>query len=51
MQTKRNLKLYDLTCMQINNQNRKYINYLPPCLDKALLFKVKKVKEGKGNKT
>ena len=55
MQTKRNLKLYALTSMQTNNQNEKYrttlplcLDTLPPCLDKALLFKEKKGGEGKG---
>ena len=32
MQTKRNLKLYALTCMQINNQNRKHRKYPSPLL-------------------
>ena len=44
MQTKRNLKLYALTCMQTKNQNGKHETNLPPCLNKALLFKVKKVR-------
>ena len=51
MQTKRHLKLYALACMQANNQNKKHEATLPPCLNKALLFKGKKVREGKGNKT
>jgi len=33
--------------MQSNNQNRKHESTLPPCLDKALLFKGKKGEEGK----
>ena len=49
MQTKRILKLYALKCIQGNNQNRKHKTTLPPCLDKELLFKVRKKKEkGKG---
>ena len=47
MQSKRNRKLYALTCMQTNNQNEKHEATLPPCLNKALLFKGKKVREGK----
>jgi len=39
MQTKRNLKLYALACMQAKNKNKKHEAALPPCLDKALLFK------------
>jgi len=42
MQTKRNLKLYALTCMQANDQNEKHEATLPPCLNKALLFEGKK---------
>ena len=33
--------------MQTNNQNSKHEATLPPCLNKALLFKGKKVREGK----
>ena len=51
MQTKRNLKLYALTCMQTNNQNEKHEAALPSWLDIALLLKRKKVSERKGNKT
>jgi len=48
VQTKRNLKLYALLSMQTNNLNEKHETILPPCLDKALLFKGKKVREVKG---
>jgi len=51
MQIKGNQKLYALTCMQTNNQNEKHEATLPPCLDEALLFKGKRVRERKGNKT
>ena len=34
--------------MQTNNQNEKHEATLLACLDKALLFKGKKVREGKG---
>ena len=48
MRTKRNLKLFALTCVQANNQNEKRGTTLPPCLDKVLLFEGKKGGEGKG---
>jgi len=44
VKTKRNLKLYAITCVQTNNQNENHEATLPPCLNKALLFKVKKSK-------
>ena len=47
VQTKRNRKLYALTCMQTNNWNEKHEVTLPLCLNKALLRKWKKVREGK----
>ena len=34
--------------MQTNNQNERHEATLPPCLNKALLCKGKKVREGKG---
>jgi len=42
MLTKRNIKLYALKRMQTKNPNEKYEATIPPCLDKALLFKGKK---------
>jgi len=51
MQTKRNLKLYALTCMQTNNRNRKHKNYPSPILRKAFLFKERKLREGEQKKT
>jgi len=42
MQRKRNLKLYALTFMQTNNRNENIETTLPSCLNKALLFNVKK---------
>jgi len=33
--------------MQTKNQNEEYETNLPPCMGKALLFKVKKWGEGK----
>jgi len=50
LQKKGNLKLYALTSMQTKNQNEKHETTLPIRLDKALLFKVKKVRGGKGSK-
>jgi len=49
MQTKINLKLYDLTCMQANSQNRKHINYHSP---HAWIkhYYAKGIKLDKGNK-
>jgi len=46
-----NLSLYALACMQTNNRNRKHYATLPPCLNKALLFKGRIVRQGKRNKT
>jgi len=37
--------------MQTNNRNKKYEATLPPCLDKTLLFKAKKLREGEQKKT
>jgi len=37
--------------MQTKNKNEKHEVTFPPCLNKALLFKGKNAKEGKGNKT
>jgi len=51
MKTKRNRRLYALTCTQTNNKIENTEITLPPCFEKALLFKGKKTKEGKGNKT
>ena len=48
IQTKRILNLYALPSTQIKNQNKKHETNLTPCLDKALLFKGKKVRERKG---
>jgi len=45
--TKRNQKLYAQTCMQTITKIEDIETTLPLCLDKTLLFKAKKVKEGK----
>jgi len=48
MQIRRKRKLYVLTYMQTNNQNETHEATLPSCLNKELLCKGKKVREGKG---
>jgi len=45
---KKKSKLYALTSMQTNNQNRKHEATLSPSLDKAFLVKVRKSREGEG---
>jgi len=47
MQTKRSENLDALTS---NNQNEKHEAAVSPCLDKLLLFKVGKLREGELNK-
>ena len=51
MQMKRNPKLNALTSMQTKNQNKYIEPTLPPCLNKALLFKGTKLREGEQKKT
>jgi len=45
-----NLNRHALTSMQTKNEIKKHETTLLSYLDKASLFKVKKVREGKGNK-
>jgi len=51
MQAKTNLELYAITSMQTKNQNEIHRAILPPSLNKALLFKVRKLAEGDQKKT
>jgi len=48
MQTKRNRKVFALISIQTENKNEKYEATLLPCLNKALLCKEEKAREGKG---
>jgi len=43
--TKENIKLYALTSMQTRNKTENMKTTHPPCLDKALLFNVRKLKQ------